>query len=288
MDPLLGHADLPLAAMDLAGWLNGLWQFTKVLIGFSLIIFVHELGHFLAAKWCGVRVHRFAVGFGPRVFGYRSGEGLTFGGKPNYTPEEIQEKGYGETDYCLNILPLGGYVKMMGESDFDIDDETGEINVSDDPRAFSNRPVSSRMTVVSAGVVFNLLFSAIAFMSVFLIGLDMPVPVVGSVLASSPADRAGLLPGDEIISINGHAVDSWRDVVMRESLANGPLSFEIVRDGAPLPGPITITPEDDPIDRMPSIGAAQKNIPYVGADYPPDAEEPIRLKQDRILRVNGE
>lgn len=287
MDFLLADSEL-LAAFNSAAWLNGLWQFTKVLIGFSLIIFVHELGHFLAAKWCGVRVHRFAVGFGPRVFGWRSGEGLSFGGKPNYTPEELQERGYGETDYCLNVLPLGGYVKMMAESDFDIDDETGAIEVSDDPRAFSNRPVGARMTVVSAGVVFNLLFSAIAFMTVFLIGLDRPVPVIGSVVASYPADRAGLQGGDEIIAINGDQVDSWQDVVMKEVLTSGPMSMRIKRDGKVLPEPVVVEAEQNRLLNAPSIGAMQKSMAYVAGPFPRDAKEPLLKAGDKIIAINDQ
>ena len=151
----LGAMDALLAADTMPGWLYNTLMFIKVLIGFSIIIFVHEAGHFLAAKWVGIRVDRFAVGFGTRLFGFRKGEGFTFGNRPEYSADELARKDYGETDYCFKVLPIGGYVKMLGQDDVIINDETGEVSLSDDPRAFTSRPVGHRMIVVSAGVLFN-------------------------------------------------------------------------------------------------------------------------------------
>src|SRR3989304_3475901 len=94
-----------------AGALTSAWHWFLVFVGFSLVIFVHELGHFIAAKACGVRVDKFAIGFGREVFGWTRGE----------------------TRYALNLLPLGGYVKMLGQEDFAVD-KSGEIQVKDDPR----------------------------------------------------------------------------------------------------------------------------------------------------------
>jgi regulator of sigma E protease len=219
----------------LRGWLLSGYLAVKVVIGFSIIIFVHELGHFLAAKWMGIRVDRFAVGFLYRLCGYRRGEGFTFGRRPNYRPEELAAKGYGETDYCLNALPFGGYVKMMGEDDLLINEQTGAVKTTNDPRAFPNKPVSRRMVVVSAGVLFNLLFALLLYMFVFLaLGKEATAPVVGQVDVGSPAARAGLLPGDRVLKLNGKPVESFEDVLTGSVLSEGPVRLEIERRGQPL------------------------------------------------------
>ncbi len=213
-------------------WLTDGYLFLKVLIGFSIIIFVHELGHFLAAKWMRVRVDRFAVGFFYRLGGYRRGEGFTLGRRPNYKPDELAAKGWGETDYCLNALPFGGYVKMMGEDDLIINEETGDVKRTDDPRSFANKSVGRRMLVVSAGVVFNIVFAILLYVLVFLfLGKEMVAPVIGRVDPGSPAAGAGLLPGDRIVRINGSQVESFEDVVTTSVLADGPLRFQVERGG---------------------------------------------------------
>jgi regulator of sigma E protease len=217
---------------ELLNWLTDGYLLLKVVIGFSIIIFVHELGHFLAAKWMGVRVERFAVGFFYRLCGYRRGEGFTFGRRPDYKPEELAARGWGETDYCVNALPFGGYVKMMGEDDIIVNEQTGEMRHSDDPRAFANKPVGRRMLVVSAGVVFNLLFAILLYMFVFLfLGKQMIAPVLGRVEPASSAANAGLLPGDRILQINGSPVESLEDIYVAAMLSEGPLRFDVERDG---------------------------------------------------------
>jgi regulator of sigma E protease len=233
-------------------WLDTTYVVAKVVIGFSLIIFVHELGHFLAAKWVGIRVDRFAIGFGPRLFGWRPGEGFTLGGRPAYSLDELQERGWGETDYCFKLLPLGGYVKMLGQDDIQVNDKTGEVKMTDDPRAFNNKPVGRRMIVVSAGVLFNLLFAILVFMGVFMIGKRTMAPQIGVLEADSPAAQAGLRSGDIIVSADGKPVETFRDVVIALILAdNGEVNFEARRDGKLLPEPLHIQAnknKDDPLD----------------------------------------
>lgn len=244
----------PLLA-DMVDWLQSAGGFIQVIIGFSIIIFFHELGHFIAAKWVGVRVHRFAVGFGPRLCGFRSGEGFTFGSRPEYSADELEKKRYGETDYCFNLLPIGGYVKMLGSDDIFINEETGDIKLTTDPRAFNNRPVGQRAIVVSAGVVFNLLLAALLIIIVFMIGMKAFPPTIGIVAPSGPA--AGKLEaGDRILSIGGKPCRSFDEIHLALLLApaDKPLSFDIERDGKPLH--LEITPVLDTQAGVGEIGIA--------------------------------
>ncbi len=270
----------------LPAWLDSIYYFILVVIGFSAIIFVHELGHFLAAKWAGVRVDRFAVGFGPRLFGYRPGEGLTFGNRPDYTADELVERRYGETDYCFKALPIGGYVKMMGQDDIIIDEKTNEMRISDDPRAFPNRPVSKRMVVVSAGVVFNLLFAAFLLMIVFMLGVEMRAPVIGEVSPDSPA--YGLLKtGDRVLSINGDEIDSWDDIAEHAAVASDALHMKIVRDGKELPEPVVVEPRYDPRLKFRVIDVGIPKTTRRTAAARAYGDHPAVQKGDVITHVDG-
>jgi len=205
----LTHTESTLLAISPWAIWHGIWPYLLMLLGFSLIIFVHELGHFAVAKWAGVKVERFAIGFGREVFGFTKGE----------------------TRYSFNFLPLGGYVKMLGQEDFD--DKSKELQFNDDPRSFVNKPVGHRMAVVSAGVVMNVLFAFFLFMIVFMIGMEAIGPSVGFVEPDSPADQAGLLPGDDIELINGKKIYEFRDVTMAIMLSalHEPIEFVVTRNG---------------------------------------------------------
>lgn len=268
-------------------WLGDTLQFLKVVVGFSLIVFVHELGHFLAAKWVGVRVDRFAIGFGYRLFGWRRGEGFTFGNRPNYTPVELTERRYGETDYCFKALPFGGYVKMLGQDDIQIDDKTGRMWV-DDPRAFTNRPVGHRMMVVSSGVLANLAFAALVFMGVFLAGIRMPAPIIGLVDPESPAARAGLLAGDRVVAINGRQTDTFKDVAITTVLGDGPFAFEVEREGKRLPDPIVVDSEWSETHQFKTIGVLPLFTTTLTRDGDAVEGSPNLRAGDRIVSVNGE
>jgi regulator of sigma E protease len=181
-----------------------------LVVGIACVIFVHELGHFLIAKWRGVRVIRFAVGYGKELVGFTRGQ----------------------TRYSINMLPLGGYVQMLGREDFDVD-TSGEMYIRSDPLAFSNKPVGQRMMIVSAGVVMNLLFACFLFMVAFLIGMDVVPAAIGIVQPDSPAWRAGLAPGARILSVNGRTADEWTDVLMAMTLSDPdkPLEVRVLQQG---------------------------------------------------------
>ena len=180
-----------------------------VIIGFGAVVLIHELGHFIAAKSVGIKVEEFAIGMGAILAGLSKQEnGLqlrllptivtdnTHNPKLIFTLPLLGGKG-GETEYQVRLLPLGGFVKMLGQEDM------GADQVSDDPRSFGNKAVWQRAIVVSAGVIMNLISGAIAFMIVFAAGVDLPPAIVGDTIPGSPAEQAGLLPGDEILKING-------------------------------------------------------------------------------------
>lgn len=167
-----------------------------LVLGFGLMVFVHELGHFLAAKWVGIKVEQFAVGMGPAVFCWRRGLGFMRGSSARRM-RELEEQGrdlsgIGETEYRLSWIPLGGYVKMLGQDDLDPGART------EDPRSYTSRPVGQRMLVISAGVIMNVIFAALLFMALFMIGYRVQPPVVGGVLPFSPAQAAGIRVGDRI------------------------------------------------------------------------------------------
>lgn len=208
-----------LGSQLMAMW-SSTWPYLVMVGAFSIIVFVHEIGHFAVAKWAGVRVERFAVGFGRELVGFTRGE----------------------TRYSFNILPLGGYVKMLGQEDFD--DKSNELKFNDNPRSFVNKPVGRRMLIVSAGVVMNILFACFLFMIVFMVGKVGRAPRIATVKPDSPADLAGLAPGDVITRVNGSRVDTFDEVSMAVLLSppHELIEFSVERNGEPQE-PIYVKPE---------------------------------------------
>lgn len=153
----------------------------------GLLIFVHELGHFLVAKLVGIRVERFSLGYPPRMFG----------------------KKIGDTDYCISWLPLGGYVKMAGMIDESLDEK-----IEGHPWEFQSKTIWQRALVIAAGPFMNVLLAIVLFAGVtYHLGIQESVgPIIGEVVKNMPADSLGLQKGDAILSINGMTVDSWEAV----------------------------------------------------------------------------
>lgn len=178
------------------------------LIIFSVIIIVHELGHFLAAKLNGVCVQEFTLGLGPTLIGFQRGE----------------------TEYCLKLLPFGGSCVMLGEEE-----------ASDDERAFNNKTVWQRMMIVLAGPIFNFILAF--FLSLFLIGFGgADAPIIAEVGEGTPAQEAGLQAGDRIVKMDGSRVYNYREIVYKMLLNKGgnPVTFVYERDGEQKE--VTITP----------------------------------------------
>jgi regulator of sigma E protease len=283
----MSAATAVLGQIDVTYWLVNTVAFLKVVIGFSLIILVHELGHFWVAKWCGVRVDKFAIGFGPRLFGWRRGQGFTTGTDTHITPEEVTSRGWGESDYCINALPFGGYVKMLGEDDILINEDTGEMKLSEDPRAFPNRPVGQRMLIVSAGVVFNIIFAALLYVLVFMIGHELPAPIVGTLDPTKPAAQAGLMSGDHIIELNGSPVKSFNEVALAGVL-NREIRVRVERNGQPLDELFIIPTVWDDNRKLRESGITPSIKLVCGRDLPDTSAGPGLRKGDTILEINGE
>ena len=200
---------------------------------FGILVTVHEFGHFITAKLTGMKVEEFSIGFGPTIY-------------------QQQE---GETLYSLRMLPLGGYNKIAG---MDPDDP------EDPERGFNSKPVTSRMLVILAGSLMNILLPVLIFFGLFLaFGMDVPEnkPVLGQIIEGYPAEQSGLKEGDRILSINGKPVHEWLDI--RKNIADSgmqPIPFEIQRDQEKLT--ITVTPGVNPETGKPFIGVVSslKNV----------------------------
>lgn len=198
MHPALGILLVGAAFTTLKGLLG-------VVVGVGALIFFHELGHFLAAKWAGVRVEVFSLGFGHRLAGFK----------------------YGETDYRISALPLGGYVRMLGQAD----EDPGQAP-TDREDDFRNKSVGQRFVILVAGVVANVILAAVGFVAVFGIGINFDAAEVGLIQPGSAAAKADLRPGDVITKIDGEEVLGWHDLQMLTALSDGEVEIEVLRDGA--------------------------------------------------------
>ncbi|MRR15799.1 MAG: RIP metalloprotease RseP [Deltaproteobacteria bacterium] len=160
-----------------------------VLLG--ILIFAHELGHFLAARLGGVGVLKFSLGFGPKIIG----------------------KKIGETEYVLSWIPLGGFVKLLGESG------TEELPPEDEKRSFFKQPTWKRLLIVLAGPVFNFLLAIVIFFIVYMYGLPNLIPVIGEMPPDSAARAAGIVAGDKITALNDKAITYWDQIkpIIKES-----------------------------------------------------------------------
>jgi len=199
-----------------------LYYIIPFIIVLGILIFFHELGHFLLAKLFKVKVLKFSLGFGPKIVG----------------------KTVGETEYVISAFPLGGYVKMLGESG----DE--EVAPEDIPRAFSSQPVHHRIAVAAAGPMFNFLLAFLLFTGIYLIsGYPIIAPEIGQVRADSPAEEAGLQKGDIIAYIEGTKIDRWSQIKQFvEKKPDQGLTMVVVRGGKRLT--TTVFPKEEVVKNI--------------------------------------
>jgi len=234
----------------------------------GILIFVHELGHFLVAKRSGVGVLKFSLGFGPKLLGVKRGE----------------------TEYLVSALPLGGYVKMIGE---DPADES--VEAADPSRSFSKKSVGTRARIILAGPLANLLLPVLIFWGVFAIaGQPYFLPIVGTPDPGSPAALAGLLAKDRVQAVDGVRVERWTDVEAAvQASAGRPLTFTLARDGRTLD--LRLTPRAvqtrDVFGQEQSawdVGLHPLLSTRIGQVLPGHVAEQAGLKSgDRIVALNG-
>jgi regulator of sigma E protease len=210
----------------------------------ALVIFIHELGHFLVAKWCDVEVRCFSMGFGPTVI----------------------SRTWGETEYRIALIPLGGYVSMAGQDD-GFEDE--QMAPADPSRGFTAKSVPQRAAIIAAGPAFNFGYAFVVFSLVALFfGMPVPtnVPVVGDLTPGAPAEAAGLLAGDTVLSIEGLATDTWESILPPILEGEGrPVEF-LVRGVDGTERSVSVTPEQR--DRHDQFGEVTGQRWYIGVGRP--------------------
>lgn len=282
---------------DLAHMLGTVLDLLLVIFGFGLIIFIHELGHFLAARWAGIRVLAFAIGFGGAAMSWRKGLGLRRGSSESEYLSILRDKGSDDhgntacgisaTEYRLNWIPMGGYVKMLGQEDAD----PGAI--SDEPDSYQSCKPWKKMIVISAGVAANIVTAALLFMAVFLIGLKTEPPKIGSVQIGSPAaevvasnatrlgiDEPGLRAGDTMVSINGSEPNSFNDLVLAVAMAKRGSVVEVVVERAGVDEPLVfaIAPQTSPTSGLLEIGAQPfRTARIIDPDAPAQRRQLIKM-----------
>jgi regulator of sigma E protease len=191
-----------LIAIDVRPYLSRLDYILWAVLVLGVLIFVHELGHFLVAKRAGVSVLKFSLGFGPKIAGF------TRGG----------------TEYLLSAIPLGGYVKMLGEDP--------KEEVADLERSFSAKPIGWRSLIILAGPGSNFLLAIAIFWVVFMVGVPTLTTKVGEVMEGFPAREAGLLRGDRIVGIEGQPIEKWEELAKQIHQSPGrPVRLTVEREG---------------------------------------------------------
>jgi regulator of sigma E protease len=235
----------------------GILTFVIVL---GILIFVHEFGHFYFAKRAGVGVEKFSIGFGPKIASFTRGE----------------------TEYRIGIIPLGGYVKMVGDNP---DEQKGESN-----KEFLSRPVRDRLPIVAAGPIVNLIVAALLMPLVYMIGVQVPAfindeAVVGFVTPDSPAEKAGIQPGDHVVSINDAKIDNW-EALLNNTIAEPDQEIRVglVRGGTKMTLPVRLGTDESGAATFGVQPAAPTIVGLVSPDSA--AAEAGMQPNDEIVALN--
>ena len=201
----------------------------------TVVVFVHEMGHYLVGRWCGIGVKAFSIGFGPEIFGFYDRRG---------------------TRWKLCAIPLGGYVKFVGDmnatSSQPSTEEIESLTEAEREVAFHTQPIWKRAATVVAGPLFNFLLTIAVFAVLFsLYGRPVLEPTVAEVTAGSPAQKAGIQPGDRFVKVDGSKVETFADVQRLVSgRAGDPITFTMLRDGKE----ITVTATPEPMEQQDALG----------------------------------
>lgn len=252
-----------------------------ILIG--ILVFFHELGHFLAARACGMRADVFAIGMGPRLFGWNRKTGFTFG----KIPEDLDLEG--GTDYRLSAFPIGGYVKIAGMVDESMD--TDFTRQEPKPWEFRSKNTAQKALVISAGVIMNFLLAIVILAGIYtFMGREVSnTTVVGAVPQASPAFAAGVKPGDKITAVNGTPVSSFEEIQTHLAATTGQtIELAIDRNGAPMKIQVPRRPQADEDAQRTPLLYPEKTAILVGSVLDKSPAEQAGLKaQDIIVAVNA-
>jgi regulator of sigma E protease len=233
----------------------------------GVLVFVHELGHFLVARWHGVRVLTFSLGFGPKLFSIKRGD----------------------TEYCISIVPLGGYVKMAGEPG---DYITSNVPQEGRPDEFMSKTKWQRFQIFLAGPIMNMVLALVVMTFVYVAGatefayLKKPA-VVGSVTAGSAADRAGIKPGDLITSVAGKQIDTWDRLELQIMTRPGrEVPIVVRRNGQELT--LKVTPDTEKKYQVGELGVVPDVHPQITAITPDEPAARAGLEAgDAVIAING-
>jgi len=211
---------------------TGAESIASFLVVLTVLVFVHEMGHYLIARWCGVRVETFSIGFGPELFGWYDRRG---------------------TRWRVSAVPVGGYVKMFGDADATSmpGEELQAMSAEERAISFHHKPLAARAAVIAAGPMANFLFTIVLYSCMFAtIGQPYTTPNVGKVLPDSAAEAAGVMPGDTFVSIDGQTINRFEDVILAVQLNTGtPMAVVVRRDGVETT--LSITPRvTESVDRF--------------------------------------
>mgnify|MGYP001766514405 CR=1 FL=1 len=247
------------------------WSLLSYLVPFlfvlGLVVFVHEMGHYLVGRWCGVGVDAFALGFGPKLFGWHDKRG---------------------TEWKLCAIPLGGYVKFKGDlngasvPDNELIDSFSEADRKD---AFQFKPVWQRAAIVAAGPIANFVLALVIFSATFMfIGRYVIDPVVDQVSPGSPAAVAGIQSGDRIISIDGEAIDSFEAIRRGISTANnGPVVIEVARQGRVH----AVKAEPQVVEQKTSLGIVRSRVLGISSSSLPEHHRLMKYGFVDSLELSG-
>lgn len=194
------------------------------IIVLGVLIAIHEYGHFLACRLTGVNVEKFSIGFGPEI---------------------LKWKGKSETEYVIALFPLGGFVKPAGEQISEVEDQAPK------PGDYLAAPLKSRIFIVCAGVLMNYLLAFVLFVFIFMMGRPVPGTTIGDFVENYPAAESGMQVKDKVISVNGEAVTSWKELTdaFKDAPA-GPLALMVEREGSDKAVALSVTPKVEDVTDM--------------------------------------
>lgn len=226
----------------------------------TVVVFVHEMGHYLVGRWCGIGVKAFSIGFGPELFGFNDSHG---------------------TRWKLCAIPLGGYVKFVGDMNATSSQPSAEeleaLTDAEREVAFHTQPIWKRAATVAAGPLFNFLLTIAVFSVLFSVyGRPVLDPMVAQVSAGSPAEKAGILPGDRFVKVDGSKVETFADVQrMVQGRAGDAITFTMLRDGKE----VTVTATPEPMEQQDALGNKVK-VAVIGV------LNSTELGQPRVITYN--